>query len=226
MEQYNENLEYSAVVQVLKNIGLKHPENLETAGNRLYRHTAGHGTVREFRVYTKKEYFDMSRKGFIGKDQRLHKALTQYILERVVSRNGTPVENKASFYTLDPEYKKYNGQSFEILRCSDNGVCREIKLECGDIIVAFRDETDGFIQDHEYDPVRIPVNWEMSGYVDFRCESIEEALEKYWEQKELLPLPQGTYLEDSFQLSTEDIATIAMYNHSFRNPKRIRRMEE
>lgn len=225
MEQYKESLEYSAVVQAIKNIGLKYPENLEELGNRTYRHVACNGTVREFRIYSRREYFDAFRKGDIKKGERLHKSLTLYVVERVISKNGELPDAQETFYTLEPNYKKYNGQHFEILRDSKNGVCREIKLECGDVIVAFRDETDGFIRAHEHDPIQIPVNWEMSGYVGFKCESIQKALDKYWEEKDTLPLPEGTYLEDSFQLSTNDVKTIALYNHSFRNPERIRSMD-
>lgn len=227
MTKYNVDVESAAVLQALYNMGFKKPQYVHLVGARTYRHTAKNGTVREFRVYNTNEYFDAVRKGEVDQYQPLHRAVTKYIVETVIERNGIPVGKTEYFYTLDPEYTRYNGQSFEILRRSKHDLCREIRLACGDVIIAFRDETDGFIREHENDPIQIPVNWEMSGYVKFPCRSIAEALEQFWEQKNDLPLPKdGDYLEDSFQLSTEDADTIATYNHPFRDPNRVRTIDE
>lgn len=226
MEKYSVDVERDAVHQVLKNMGFKPPYYTILVGGRTYRHTTSTGTEREFRVFNTNEYFDAVKKGVVSPQQKLHRAMTKYIVERVTKKNGVPVEETPLFYTVDPEYVKYNNQSYEVVTESPNGICCEIRLECGDTIIAFLDEKNGFIRKHENDPIRIPVTWEVCGYVNFHAGTIREALDEFWEKKDELPLPtDSTYIDDSFELSSEEEGIIAAYNHPFRNPDRKRTME-
>lgn len=226
MTKYNTDIEMKAVHQVLKNMGFKPPYYTTLVGDRTFRHVTKTGTEREFRVFNTNEYFDAVKKGIVSPKHKLHRALTKYIVETVTKKNGVSVMKIPLFYTVDPEYMKYNDQSFEIVRESENGNCCEIHLECGDTIIAFIDEITGFIREHEKDPIQIPVTWEVCGYVNFHAGTIREAVETFYETKEELPLPtDSTYIEESFELSSEDEGIIAAYNHPFRDANRIRTME-
>ena len=53
---------------------------------------------------------------------------------------------------------------------------------------------------------KIPVTYEMYGYVNIQAESAEEALEKFDMTEDDFDLPKGYYLDGSFQRGTlEDI---------------------
>ena len=48
---------------------------------------------------------------------------------------------------------------------------------------------------------KIPVVWQMYGVVRVEADTLEEAMEKAREEK----LPDGDYIDDSFELDTEEI---------------------
>lgn len=51
---------------------------------------------------------------------------------------------------------------------------------------------------------KIPVAWEMSGVVEIEADTLEEAMEIV-ETDMSIGLPEGEYIEGSFQLSTYDV---------------------
>jgi hypothetical protein len=48
---------------------------------------------------------------------------------------------------------------------------------------------------------RVPVSWMMCGSVYMEADSLDEAIEKVIEEDG--PLPEGFYLDDSFQVDTD-----------------------
>ena len=60
--------------------------------------------------------------------------------------------------------------------------------------------------------IRLPVTYEVSGFVDVEAESIEKAIDKFYESIDYIPLPTDTdYIDGSFQLSTEEPEYIKLY---------------
>lgn len=56
---------------------------------------------------------------------------------------------------------------------------------------------------------KIPVTWQMCGYVYVDADKLEDAIESVREDHREYPLPdEATYVEDSFQLSDDDIELI------------------
>lgn len=53
--------------------------------------------------------------------------------------------------------------------------------------------------------MRLAVSWEMCGYVDVEADTLKEAMEKFNEESDCIELPNGDYVDGSFQLSTNDI---------------------
>ena len=50
---------------------------------------------------------------------------------------------------------------------------------------------------------KIPVTWEMCGMVEIEADTLEEAM-KIVETDMSIGLPEGEYIEGSFELSTDD----------------------
>ena len=53
--------------------------------------------------------------------------------------------------------------------------------------------------------MKLLVTWEMCGYVDVKAETLEEAMKKFNEENDYIELPDGTYVDGSFRLLTEDV---------------------
>lgn len=53
--------------------------------------------------------------------------------------------------------------------------------------------------------MRLAVTWEMCGYVDVEANTLEEAMEKFNKESDHIKLPNGDYVDESFQLSTDDV---------------------
>lgn len=69
---------------------------------------------------------------------------------------------KSCFYTIDPKYRRFNGMKCQILKMlcqskEEGDSVYEVKLENGELIRAFEDELNGFIREHENDPIYLPV---------------------------------------------------------------------
>jgi len=54
---------------------------------------------------------------------------------------------------------------------------------------------------------KIPVSWEMFGYVEVNADSLEKAIEIA--ESESSALPNGNYLENSFKIDIEGIESSA-----------------
>ncbi len=53
--------------------------------------------------------------------------------------------------------------------------------------------------------MKLAVTWSMCGYVDVEADTIEEAIERFYEESDHIPLPSdGEYIDGSFELSTDD----------------------
>ena len=53
--------------------------------------------------------------------------------------------------------------------------------------------------------MKLAVTWEMCGYVDVEADTLEEAMEKFYDECDYIKLPRdGEYVDGSFQLSTDD----------------------
>lgn len=65
----------------------------------------------------------------------------------------------------------------------------------------------------------LEVTWEMSGTIDIQADTVEEALEKFYIKKDNIPLPEGTYVDDSFRLTTTDPSDIEDFNEWIKNEK-------
>lgn len=74
----NQKLCRQAVINCINWQGLLFPEKVVQVSERVFRHTATNGTVRQFEVFEKNEYF--ARKQTMP-GEKLHKALTYYIVE-------------------------------------------------------------------------------------------------------------------------------------------------
>lgn len=60
--------------------------------------------------------------------------------------------------------------------------------------------------------VRLPVTWEVSGFVDVEADSIEDAIKIFNRDSDYIKLPRDSeYVDASFRLSTEDPDEIALY---------------
>lgn len=60
---------------------------------------------------------------------------------------------------------------------------------------------------------KIPVVWEMCGYVNIKAASISKAIEKFKAVSDGIELPESSkYVDGSFELATEDEGIIALYN--------------
>lgn len=54
--------------------------------------------------------------------------------------------------------------------------------------------------------MKLAVTWEMCGYVDVEADTLEEAMEKFYDECDYIKLPNdGEYVDGSFQLSTDDV---------------------
>ena len=53
--------------------------------------------------------------------------------------------------------------------------------------------------------MKVAVTWEMCGYVDIDADTMEEAMEKFNEESDYIKLPDGVYVDGSFQLSSDDV---------------------
>lgn len=61
-------------------------------------------------------------------------------------------------------------------------------------------------------PWRIPVVWQMSGTVTVVADTLEEAIKLAKDEDNTIPLPNnGSYLDDSWELASEDVAMIREY---------------
>lgn len=134
------------------------------------------------------------------------------------------------FYTIDSEYLRFNGMKCRILKVAHQGKeegdsLYEVELENGELFWAFGDELNGFIREHENDPIYLPVVWENVGRVAIpgdKVATIAEAKAFFEERYDEIKLPRGEYLEDSLHLSADDLEDIARENYPFRNPARQR----
>lgn len=60
--------------------------------------------------------------------------------------------------------------------------------------------------------IKLPVTWEMCGMVEIEADSIEEAIEKFYEDSDHIALPDDCcYVEASFGLSCEEPEYIEFY---------------
>lgn len=59
----------------------------------------------------------------------------------------------------------------------------------------------------------LPVTWSVSGFVTVEAPTLKAAIEKFKDISDEIPLPEGEYVDDSFELSTEDEDEIAFYNN-------------
>lgn len=56
---------------------------------------------------------------------------------------------------------------------------------------------------------KMPVTWEMCGYVDVEADSIEEAVKTFNETSDDISLPNdGEYVDGSFRLSADSVEDI------------------
>ena len=61
--------------------------------------------------------------------------------------------------------------------------------------------------------IKLPVTWEVCDFVTIEADSIDEAIEKFKETEDDIPLPtEPDYVDGSFSLSTEDPEIIRFYN--------------
>lgn len=51
---------------------------------------------------------------------------------------------------------------------------------------------------------RIPITWEECGIVKVQANTLEEAIDKAMYDNDDIPLPKGSYVEASWQVSDED----------------------
>lgn len=136
-------------------------------------------------------------------------------------------ETKKVFYTVDPQYQCFNDMHFECVKKvsetkEDADTKFAIRLENGLLIYAFQDEMNGFIRQHEADPIQLPVAWEEVGIVSIGAKSIEDAMDQFYGNKDNIARPEGEYACDSFDLAITAPTDAVYYNHPFRNPERKR----
>lgn len=61
--------------------------------------------------------------------------------------------------------------------------------------------------------IKIPVTWEMSGFVEVNADSIEAGINYFEENSDRIPLPEnGEYVDGSFALSCDEPEFVALYN--------------
>lgn len=137
------------------------------------------------------------------------------------------VETRNVFYTADSQYRCFNDMHFECVKKISEAKEEAdtkfvIRLENGLLIYAFQDEMNGFIRQHEADPIRLPVAWEEVGIVSMKAKNIEDAMEQFYDNKNNVPRPDGEYSCDSFDLAISAPSDATYYNHPFRNPERKR----
>lgn len=54
--------------------------------------------------------------------------------------------------------------------------------------------------------MKVPVTWEMCGYVDIKADTMEEAMEIFDNEQDYIKLPDnGEYIDGSFRLSSNDV---------------------
>ena len=61
--------------------------------------------------------------------------------------------------------------------------------------------------------IKLPVTWEVFGIVEVEANSIEEAMEKFDETCDLIPLPDGDYVDGSFDLSCREMDYIELFQN-------------
>lgn len=60
---------------------------------------------------------------------------------------------------------------------------------------------------------RLPVTWEVCGFVEVEAESVEEAIEAFERDIDHIPLPDDSeYVDGSFGLTDPSVEFIALYN--------------
>lgn len=52
--------------------------------------------------------------------------------------------------------------------------------------------------------MKLSVSWTMTGTVDVKGKTIKEAMRNFNKEYATISIPEGTYVEDSFVLTTED----------------------
>lgn len=60
--------------------------------------------------------------------------------------------------------------------------------------------------------IKIPVTWEVCGVVHIEADSIEEAMSKFDEISDDIPLPDGDYVDGSFQMTCRDVEYVGAFN--------------
>jgi hypothetical protein len=57
---------------------------------------------------------------------------------------------------------------------------------------------------------KIPVIWEMGGYINIEAETLDEAIKKFDEEWDKYPLPEDTefYIDGSFQREDDEICEL------------------
>jgi len=61
--------------------------------------------------------------------------------------------------------------------------------------------------------IKLPVSWEMSGFVSVEAESVEAAIEHFHNNIDHIQLPQDSeYTTGSFSLSSDEVEFIEQYN--------------
>lgn len=64
--------------------------------------------------------------------------------------------------------------------------------------------------------IKLPVSWEVCGFVEVEADSIEEAMEYFERNTDNIPLPDdGEYVDGSFALTCNEPEVIAIYNKPF-----------
>ena len=61
--------------------------------------------------------------------------------------------------------------------------------------------------------IKLPVTWEVSGLIEIEASSIEEAMKKFDENINYIPLPthNGEYVDGSFDLTDRDPEFIMLF---------------
>lgn len=52
--------------------------------------------------------------------------------------------------------------------------------------------------------MKLSVSWTMTGTVDVKGNTLEEAMRNFNKEYATISIPEGTYVDDSFVLTTED----------------------
>lgn len=59
--------------------------------------------------------------------------------------------------------------------------------------------------------IKLPVTWEVFGIVEVEANSIDEAIKKFDESCDYIPLPNGEYVDGSFNLSCREEEYIGLF---------------